>query len=181
MRLRARRLAPLAIAIALVGAAACGEDDGGTADGPDAGQQSPTAPASPTASTPADSEATVAVSDSPAGQILVDSEGVTLYMFDPDEMGESTCYDDCEALWPPLAVTSDPVAGDGVDESLLGTVERDDGSTQVTYGDWPLYYYAEDTAAGEVNGQAFQEVWWVMDPQGQPVRGSGAGATGPAY
>lgn len=113
------------------------------------------------------SQAAIQTADSPLGTILVDSEGMTLYMFDNDSDGESVCYDDCAANWPPL---EGPVeAGDGVDASLLGTTERTDGTMQVTYAGMPLYYFAADQAAGDTNGQGVGDVWWVVQPDGTPV------------
>ena len=70
---------------------------------------------------------------------------MTLYLFKADEGSTSTCYDDC-AAWPPLEADA-PTGGDGIDAGLLGTTERDDGTTQVTYAGHPLYYYAADEAA----------------------------------
>ena len=88
---------------------------------------------------------------------------------DPDEQGESTCYDDCADAWPPL-IDEDPVAGDGVDEALLGTTERDDGSLQVTYDGWPVYLWASDQEPGDATGQGVQDDWWVIDADGTPIR-----------
>lgn len=113
-------------------------------------------------------EATVAVEDSELGQIVVDSEGRTLYVFLVDEGSESTCYEDCEANWPPLTVEGDPV-GEGVDASLLGTTERQDGSTQVTLDGRPLYHFAGDETADDVNGQGVGEVWYVVSPEGEAI------------
>ena len=115
-------------------------------------------------------EVVVATGDTDLGTVLVDHDGLTLYMFDPDEGGESTCYDDCADNWPPLTSTDAPTAGDGTDPGLIGTVPRDDGDDQITYNDWPLYYWAGDNDAGDVNGQAVQDVWWVLDPEGTPIR-----------
>jgi predicted lipoprotein with Yx(FWY)xxD motif len=106
----------------------------------------------------------LAVAQSDVGEMLVDGEGMSLYLFDPDGQGESTCYDDCEATWPPL---EGPVtAGEGVDESLIGETERTDGTVQATYDSWPLYHYGPDSAAGEVTGQGVGGVWWVLAPDG---------------
>jgi predicted lipoprotein with Yx(FWY)xxD motif len=112
--------------------------------------------------------ATVAVEASEFGEIVVDSEGRTLYVFLVDEGTESTCYDDCEATWPPLTVEGDPT-GDGVDASLLGTTEREDGSTQVTLDGHPLYYFASDETADDVNGQGVGDVWYVVSPEGEAI------------
>ena len=110
----------------------------------------------------------IVVTDTDLGSILTDSDGNTLYLFDPDAQGESVCYDQCEEAWPPLV--AEAVAGDGVDESLLGTAPRTDGSDQVTYNDWPLYYFAADNAPGDINGQGVNDVWWVVDASGDAIR-----------
>jgi predicted lipoprotein with Yx(FWY)xxD motif len=112
---------------------------------------------------------TVSVASSDLGDILVDGSGNTLYLFVPDDQGASTCYDDCEANWPPLV--ADVAAGEGADGALLGTVARDDGSAQVTYNGWPLYYFVNDAAPGDVNGQGINEVWYVVSGAGEAVAG----------
>ena len=106
------------------------------------------------------------------GEVLVDGEGMTLYMFDPDKQGESTCYDQCATAWPPLI--GQVSAGGGADDSKLGTVARKDGSQQVTYNGWPLYHFAKDQAAGDTTGQGVNSVWWVLDRDGEPVKGGAA-------
>ena len=121
--------------------------------------------------TEAPAEATVAVADSDLGEIVVDAEGRTLYVFLADEGTESTCYDECEDSWPPLTVDGEPVAGEGVDGSLLGTSERTDGSVQVTLDGHPLYFFGGDQAAGDVNGQGVADVWYVVSPSGEAIEG----------
>jgi len=110
----------------------------------------------------------IVVAETDLGSILTDSDGNTLYLFDPDAQGESVCYDQCEEAWPPLVATA--TAGDGVDESLLGTAPRTDGSEQVTYNGWPLYYFAADSAPGDTNGQGVNDVWWVVDAAGDAIK-----------
>ncbi|MGH2527158.1 MAG: COG4315 family predicted lipoprotein, partial [Actinomycetota bacterium] len=63
--------------------------------------------------------------------------------------------------------------GEGVDASLFGTVARDDGIQQVKYNDLPLYRFADDKAAGDVNGQGLGDVWWVLDAAGEPIQKTG--------
>jgi predicted lipoprotein with Yx(FWY)xxD motif len=121
------------------------------------------------ASAAAGGAVTVMVADSDLGQILVDGEGRTLYMFKPDSDGTSTCYDECESNWPPLTVTGDITVGEGLDAATFTTTERTDGSTQVKAGAWPLYYFANDAAPGDVNGQGVGDVWYVVSPAGEPI------------
>jgi predicted lipoprotein with Yx(FWY)xxD motif len=112
------------------------------------------------------------LADSEHGEILVDAEGRTLYMFVPDEeTGEPTCYEDCATNWPPLVADGEATVGEGLDDSLVTTVPRtDDAGEQVKYGDWPLYLFANDAAPGDTNGQGVGEVWYVVGADGEPIR-----------
>ncbi len=110
----------------------------------------------------------IGTAESDLGTILVDAEGRTLYAFLNDADGEPTCAGDCAESWPALTGTAS--AGEGVDDSLISTVDALEGGTQVKYGDWPLYYFAGDEAAGDVNGQGLGEVWYVIGPDGEPDR-----------
>jgi predicted lipoprotein with Yx(FWY)xxD motif len=100
------------------------------------------------------------------GSILVDSKGMTLYLFTNDTPNTSTCYNGCAKAWPPLLTTGAPTAGTGANASMLGTTTRTDGTTQVTYNNWPLYYWAKDMAAGDTTGENVQNVWFVITPAG---------------
>ena len=123
----------------------------------------------PAASGGASGGASVAIADNALGAIAVDGNGMTLYVFKPDNAGDSTCYDDCAKAWPPLLTDGDPVAGEGIDAEDLGTTERTDGKTQVTFYGWPLYSFQGDKAAGDTNGQGLNDVWWVVDAEGTMV------------
>lgn len=114
---------------------------------------------------------TVAVGESALGQILVDGAGRTLYAFTKDTAGESTCYDDCATNWPALTVDGSVTVGAGLDASMFSTVARTDGATQAKVGDWPLYYFAADTGAGDTNGQKVGDVWFVVSPTGELIKG----------
>jgi len=66
-----------------------------------------------------------------------------------------------------------PVAGSGADGMLLGTTQRKDGRTQVTYAGHPLYYFITDKKPGDVTGQginAFGALWYVVSPSGTQIR-----------
>jgi predicted lipoprotein with Yx(FWY)xxD motif len=115
------------------------------------------------------------------GTYLTDDTGRALYMWDADRGGSSTCYDKCATAWPPLTVTGTASAGTGVQASLIGSTTRKDGTHQVTYGGWPLYYYAPDVKPGELSGQGdtgFGAVWWVVAPDGKPLPSAPLGTTG---
>ena len=144
---------------------------------PPAATDTAAAAETPTVAVPVTGEATVTVSDTTDfGPILVDGEGMSLYLFmaDTQDSGTSTCGDDdgCAAEWPPLVSQGSPVAGEGVDATLLGTITRDDGSIQVTYNGWPLYLFAGDTTAGDTVGQGIDEfggLWFLVSPTGEAI------------
>ena len=97
------------------------------------------------------------------GNILADAEGNTLYFFAPDVKGESQCEGECIANWP-VFFSEDVEAGNGLDVANVGTITRADGSSQTTYRGWPLYYFANDNQAGDVNGDGINGVWFVAKP-----------------
>ena len=110
------------------------------------------------------------------GKVLVDGQGLTLYLFVPDKhSGHSTCYGKCADGWPPLLLptgASSPVAGSGVKKSLLGTTRRKDGTVQITYNKWPLYTWVIDSAPGDATGQGINNlggVWYVLSPSGAAI------------
>jgi predicted lipoprotein with Yx(FWY)xxD motif len=106
------------------------------------------------------------------GQILVDEEGMTLYYFEKDQKGsgKSKCEGACAEAWPPLITEGEPEAMQGVKTAMLGTIEREDGTTQVTYAGWPLYTFVEDKKPGEDNGtdsKAFGASWYPLHSNGK--------------
>ncbi len=106
----------------------------------------------------------------PYGDILVGKNGLSVYMFTKDSGGASACYDKCAEIWPPVLTDLPPVAGPGAQAKLLGTIKRADGKLQVTYNGMPLYYFASDKAAGDLNGQNVNGVWFVLQPAGEVLR-----------
>jgi predicted lipoprotein with Yx(FWY)xxD motif len=144
------RTMTLAVAIMLL--AACSASGGGAGE----------SPSNEAATT------TVAVADTDAGPSLVGPDGRTLYVFTQDTDGTSTCTDDCAATWPPFEVEAGATvaAGEGV-TGELAIIERDDGSSQVTYEGMPLYFFADDAQPGEAKGQGMGDVWFIASPEGQ--------------
>lgn len=164
---RSPRLLILALPVAMI----VGACSGGGGASPSAAAPATAAPSvavseAPPASAPVAETATIALADSALGSIIVDAAGKTLYAFTNDVDGASTCYDDCATAWPPLIAGDDVSPGDGLDATKLTTVDRTDGTKQVKYGDWPLYYFAADAAAGDTNGQGVGTKWFVVDAAG---------------
>lgn len=169
----------IAAALLLTVLTACG--DGSDADADDATSESSTtteatAPSSPStpeeptssATEPSEPGTRIVASGSEFGQMLFDATNQAIYLFDVETTSKPECYDACAEAWPPVLTEGDPVAGRGVDASLLGTTERTDGTLQVTYNDHPLYFYAHE-GKGEVkchdiflNGGN----WYVVQPDG---------------
>jgi predicted lipoprotein with Yx(FWY)xxD motif len=186
---RGARLSLIALATATAGLALAAAGCGSSSD-----TSTSTGAAATTGGSPAPSggTATVAVADNPdLGQILVDSQGRTVYLFEKDEADESYCSGACAQEWPPLTTAGSPKAGNGVDAGKLDTVKRDDGSTQVVFDGHPLYLYAEDTKPGDANGNEVEEFgaeWYALQPNGQNAEGdtgggssSGGGSGGYSY
>jgi predicted lipoprotein with Yx(FWY)xxD motif len=104
------------------------------------------------------------------GMVLVDSNGMTLYDFHKDKGTTSSCYGPCAEGWPPMLTEGEPTVGNGASSSKLGTTERKDGTTQVTYAGHPLYTFVEDKKPGEANGNdvsAFGAQWYALKGSGE--------------
>ena len=103
---------------------------------------------------PIQDSAFVSVSVHPElGEILTEASGRTVYLFTVDERSKSNCSRGCAVAWPPLLTVGEPTAGEGVSAQFLATIDRGDGTAQVTYNGWPLYYFAPDVKPGDANGQ----------------------------
>jgi predicted lipoprotein with Yx(FWY)xxD motif len=105
------------------------------------------------------------------GKFLVGGHGRAMYLFEADTSSASTCTGACAATWPPVTTASLPMAGSGVEQSLLGTTKRSDGTEQVTYHGHPLYYFAGDTA-GMAKGQGYKDFgagWYVVNAKGSKI------------
>ncbi len=166
---RARSIALLVSAGALaVSLAACGSGSSSSTTS--------AAAASTAAASSGSGGTTVAISGAAGiGDVLVDSSGRTLYLFEADTGDKSTCNGDCAKAWPPFTTKGQASAGGGVDAGQLGTTTRDDGTTQVTYFGHPLYYFAGDSAPGQANGNgsdAFGAEWYALTASGDTAEGS---------
>jgi len=116
--------------------------------------------------------ATIGISGTSVGNVLVNSQGRTVYLFKKDTSTTSTCTGACAASWPPVRAAGKPTAAGGAKASMLGTTKRSDGKPQVTYHGHPLYLFSGDQNPGDVKGQgvnAFGAVWWTVSSAGNQV------------
>ena len=79
---------------------------------------------------------------SDGGSVLANLKGRTLYSLSVEKHGKFICTGGCLSIWHPLVVAKGVKPTGPVS---LGTVERPEGKTQVTYQGRPLYRFAEDT------------------------------------
>ncbi|MEA2643328.1 MAG: hypothetical protein QOG08_354 [Chloroflexota bacterium] len=128
---------------------------------------------SPASPRPSPAATTIAVVSNPKlGMILVDGHGRTVYLFVADQGKVSSCYDACASAWPPVLSPVAPHPGDGAQPDLLGVTTRTDGSSEVTYGGHPLYYFVQDKKAGDTKGQDVEQfggLWRAVSPGGTAV------------
>ena len=119
--------------------------------------------------------ATVGVANENLGNILVDSQGRTLYLFRSDSGTKSACTGACAIDWPPLRATGKPTVGGGATASIVATSVRSDGKSQVTYNGHPLYLFSGDQKPGDTNGEgvnAFGGLWYALSSAGDQIVGS---------
>lgn len=162
------KLTPLCAALlatALAGCAADNDDDLAVEDTAPAATADLDTPPADTAPATDEGVITVAEADS-GGTYITDSAGNSLYMLENDTDG-TACVGDCLATWPPVLVTDVQPSvhlGSNLDATLLGTIERDDGTMQLTYNGRPLYRYAADTGANRMAGHGLEDQWghWYL-------------------
>ena len=172
--IRTRR-AVIAALVCLALLTGCGGDAAvdETADQQPSTSTTTSAPSSaPTTSTssspPAATGTAVTTADSEFGVMLFDTGNQAIYLFDKETDGVPACYDDCAANWPPVLTDGAPQAAGQVRGDLLGTAPRSDGTTQVTYGGHPLYFYAHEDP-GQVlchDVDDYGGTWLVVTPEG---------------
>jgi len=118
------------------------------------------------------------------GTVLVNGDGMTLYLLTSEKGGKLTCTDDngCTKVWPdtelPAGVTA-ATAGPGIDASKLSTIKGASGSLYVTYAGWPLYTFSHDSGPGTAHGEgivSFGGTWETLSPTGTPVLPTSSGA-----
>jgi predicted lipoprotein with Yx(FWY)xxD motif len=151
--------------LGLLGLTACGSETAGTVSAPQPQDQA--AQTGPRANL-------VATEMGAMGMVLTDQKGMTLYRFDKDtaKPAVSNCYDDCATKWPPLLAEGKQLTFTGVEEKMIGTTTRKDGTKQVTINGWPMYTYVKDVQPGDANGQGMGGTWFVSTPEGKKAQGA---------
>jgi predicted lipoprotein with Yx(FWY)xxD motif len=170
--------ATLACGAMLLAATISGCSAGNTTSPSTAVSSSAAPSATPSASAAADARTTIEQATVTTrnvgnlGQILVNQNGRTMYLFEADRSAQSTCYGACAAAWPPVLTSGTPKAAGGVKSDQLATSKRNGGSSQVVYHGHPLYLFAGDSRPGNTNGQALNQFgaqWFVVNPDGNKV------------
>ena len=103
------------------------------------------------------------------GSYLTDTEGKTLYWFKNDTVGKSACTGGCVQRWP-LYFREKAAPTGALKAEDFGTITREDGTKQSTFRGYPLYYFADDKAAGDTKGAGLNGVWFVIDPDKFPPK-----------
>lgn len=142
----------------------------------------PTAPATtpgttPETAPPAPKDAAVKISQTELGDVLANPDGKTLYAFTNDVEAKSTCYGTCAEAWPPVIVDADFIVSPGLDSGIFATTTRDDGSTQLVAGKFPLYLFAADAKSGDITGHGSGDVWFAVDLNGRIIDGTAEAVT----
>ena len=100
-----------------------------------------------------------------SGDYLVDGNNQTLYIFTRDVKGTNNCTGGCADIWP-VFYEDNIQFGQGLDATDFGEISLDDGSKQITYKGWPLYYYSPDgdgnlETPGSTSGDGVNSVWFL--------------------
>jgi predicted lipoprotein with Yx(FWY)xxD motif len=145
--------------------AACSSDSNTATNSTSSSSRSTSSTSSSSASAAAANATIKVATDAKYGQILVDSQGRTVYIFDKDMGTTSACTASaCVAAWPAVVAAGTPAGGTGVTGSMLGTAQGQVAG-QVTYNGHLLYRFAADTAPGDVRGVAVSG-WHPVTPAG---------------
>lgn len=94
------------------------------------------------------------------GTYFTDGEGRTLYVFTKDAQDLNACTGVCIENWPVFASENLQIPT-SLNASDFTVLTREDGKKQWMYKGWPLYYFVKDSAPGDVQGEAFGNVWFV--------------------
>ncbi|GAA2151212.1 hypothetical protein [Actinomadura napierensis] len=149
---------------------ACGQENGSKRGNAASGSKIAADPSKPASPAPSAAPTTLEVASvTKLGKVVTDGQGRTLYRFDNDtaKPSASRCAGACAKAWPPVWATTSATRVNGVEQTLVGKVQRPDGKWQVTLNGWPLYRYAKDQSPGDVTGQGVGKKWYAAAPTGK--------------
>lgn len=159
--------------LAALALAGCSGGSGSTAGG--AGGSTSSGSTGASASNDGDALSTASSS---LGRIVVDGKGMTVYYYGKDTKGEtaSACTGACLTQWPPVTASGTPKVT-GI-SGAVGTIDGPSGGKQVTIDGLPIYLFAGDSKAGDVNGQLLGNAWWAVAPDGSKITKAASGTSG---
>jgi predicted lipoprotein with Yx(FWY)xxD motif len=110
--------------------------------------------------------------------VVVNGKGRTIYRFEKESNDPTkiACVDDCVKVWEPVLAPNGVDIKTGVEEDLVGAIERPDGGKQLTLNGWPLYYYFKDLKLGQTAGQGIGGSWFAIAPTGRKAEQAGGGS-----
>jgi predicted lipoprotein with Yx(FWY)xxD motif len=110
--------------------------------------------------------------------LLITTAGHTLYSLSAEKHGKFICTEmsGCTGVWHPLTVAAGVVPKGPV---KLGTIQRPEGTIQVTYRGLPLYTFTGDKKRGQVNGDGLKDVGTWHPATVSARAGSGASPSKP--
>jgi predicted lipoprotein with Yx(FWY)xxD motif len=110
---------------------------------------------------------------------VVNGKGRTIYRFDKESNNPPTiaCTGDCVKTWEPVLAPNGVDIRAGVEQGLVGTIDRPEGK-QVTLNGWPLYYYFKDLELGQTAGQGIGGTWFAIAPNGKKAEQTGGESSG---
>lgn len=94
-----------------------------------------------------------------------DKNNLTLYTFDNDPIDASACVGECINNWPPLLADAGAMA-----KAPLSLVEVNDNNMQWAYKGKPLYFFKNDTVAGDITGDEIANIWHVASQEPAVLR-----------
>jgi predicted lipoprotein with Yx(FWY)xxD motif len=117
--------------------------------------------------------ALVTISTVAGHAVMTDGAGFTLYTFSADSAQLSRCTGECARRWRPFtSAGGKPRAGAGATLGLVGSIQRADGTFQVTYNGWPLYHFVGDTQPAAQQGAGRNEYGGSFNPAPPPANHS---------
>jgi predicted lipoprotein with Yx(FWY)xxD motif len=107
--------------------------------------------------------------------VVVNGKGRTIYRFDNDSNNppETSCVDACLRTWEPVLAPNGVQVETGIEEDLVGSITRPDGTEQLTLNGWPMYYFHRDLELGQTAGHGMNGAWFAISTRGARAKREG--------